>query len=72
MEWAARKKRIPEAVVRAVMGPYNGSYTKVNVGTHFSEKLEVNVGVHEGSVLSPLLFAIVIEVVTNVIIEGTL
>ena len=34
--------------------------------------LEVNVGVHQGSVLSPLLFTIVVDVVTNVMIEGTL
>ena len=32
---------------------------------------EVNVGVHEGSVLSPLLFTIVVDVVTNEIKEGT-
>ena len=37
----------------------------MKVGPHLSEKLEVNVGVHHGSVLSPLLFDIVIDVVTN-------
>ena len=29
------------------------------------EEFEVNVGVHMGSILSPLLFAIVIDVVIN-------
>ena len=35
----------------------------------FSEEFEVNVGVHQGSVLSSLLFAIVVDVVTNEIKE---
>ena len=39
---------------------------------HFSDKSEVNVGVHQGSVLSPLLFAIVVDVVRNEIKEGML
>ena len=36
------------------------------------EELEVNVGVHQGSVLSPLLFASVVDVVTYEIKEDTL
>ena len=72
MEWAMIMKCIPEALVRAVMSLYKGVRTKVKVGTHLSEELEMNVGVHQGSVLSPLLFAIVIDVVTNEIKEGTL
>ena len=47
--------------------------TKVKVGIQLSEELEVDVGLHQGSVLSPLLlFAIVIDVVTNEIKEGIL
>ena len=67
-----RKKGIPEALVTAVMSLYKGARTKVKVGTHFSEELEVNVGVHQGSVLSPPLFASVVDVVTYEIIEGML
>ena len=44
----------------------------MKVGTHFSEELVVNVGVHQGSVLSPLLFAIVVDVITNEIKEDLL
>ena len=51
---------------------YKGAGTTVKVGTHFSEELEVNVGVHQGSVLSPLLFAIVVDVITNEVNEGML
>ena len=64
-----RKKCIPDVLVTAVMSLYKGAWTKVKVGTHFTEEFEVKVGVHQGSVLSPLLFAIVVDVVTNEIKE---
>ena len=72
VEWPMRKKGIPEALVTVVLSLYTGARTRVKVGTHFSEELEVNVGVHEGSVLSPLLFAIVVDVATNEIRYGML
>ena len=65
VELAMRKKGIPEALVAAVMSLYKGVETRVKVGTHLSEEFAVNIGVHQGSVLSPLLFAIVVDVVTN-------
>ena len=49
-----------------------GARTKVEVGAHLSEEFEEDAGVHRGSVLSPLLFAIVVDVVTNEIKEGML
>ena len=67
-----RMKSIPEALVTAVTSLFVGGKTNVKVGTHLSKELEVNVGVHQGSVLSPLLFAIVVDVVTNEIKEGML
>ena len=57
VEWAMRKKGIPEASVSAMMILYKGSMTKVKVGTRLSEEFEVNVGAYQGSVLSQLLFA---------------
>ena len=71
-EWAMRKKGNPEALDTAVMSLYKGARTKVKVGTRLSEELEVNIGVHQGSVLSPLLLAIVVDVATNKINEGVL
>ena len=64
VEWAMRKKGIPEALVTAVMSLYKGVRTKVKVGAHLSEEFEVNIGVHQGQVLSPLLLAIVVDVAT--------
>ena len=65
MEWAMRKKGLSEVIVRAVMSLYDGAKTRVRVGSAYSEEFKVHVGVHQGSVLSPLLFAIVVDVVTE-------
>ena len=37
----------------------------VRVGEGYSEEFEVKVGVHQGSVLSPLLFIIVLEALSR-------
>ena len=65
MKWAMRKKGLPEILVKAVMSLYEGAETEVRVGSGFSEEFSVKVGVHQGSVLSPLLFAMVIDEVTE-------
>ena len=44
----------------------------MKAGTHLSEEFGANFNVHQGTVLSPLLFAIVIDVVTNELKECTL
>ena len=72
VEWAMGKKVIAEALIREVTSLYKGAKTKEKVGTHLCEEFEVNVGVHQGTVLSPLLLlAIVIDVATNEIKSGT-
>ena len=40
---------------------YANAQSRVRVGEGFSKEFEVKVGVHQGSVLSPLLFIIVLE-----------
>ena len=46
--------------MRLVEGMYANARSHVHVGEGYSEELEVKVGVHQGSVLSPLLFIIVL------------
>ena len=72
IEWALRKKGVNENLVRVVMQLYEGAKTKVKVGKGMSEAFSVKVGVHQGSVLSPFLFAIVMDVVCGDVMEGLL
>ena len=59
--WALRKLGVEEWIVRLVQGMYANARSRVHVGEGYSEEFEVKVGVHQGSVLSPLLFIIVLE-----------
>ena len=61
VEWAMRNKCLLQILVKAVMSLYEGAGTKVRVTSGLSEEFSVKVGVHQGFVLSPLLFAIVID-----------
>ena len=47
--------------MRLVQGMYANAWSCVHVGEGYSEEFEVKVGVHQGSVLSLLLFIIVLE-----------
>ena len=58
-----RTKGVSEVMVRAVMGLYDSTKTRARVGSAYSEEFEVKAGVHQGSVLSLLLFEIVVDVI---------
>ena len=60
-----RKKGSPKVIVRAVMSLYHGAKTKVRVGYELSQKFLIQVDVHQESVLSPLLFAIAVDVISE-------
>ena len=66
LKWAMRKKGIPEVLVISVMSLYVGADSEL------SEEFEVKVGMHQGSVQSPFLFAVVVDVVTEFAREGAL
>ena len=59
------EERNTRSLVRSVMSLCEGAKTRVRVDSELSEEFEVNVGMHHGSVPSPLLFALVIDDVTE-------
>ena len=52
------------------MSFYKGEKTRARGGLELSEEFEVKIGVHQGSVLSPLIFMIVVAVVTGSVRNG--
>ncbi len=56
---------VPEAEVRMVEGMYEKTTAKVMVCEGGSEAFEVNIGLRQGSVLSPLLFISVLDLIAG-------
>ena len=52
------------------MSLYQGAKTRVMVRSAYLEEFEVKFGLRQGSVLSPLFFAIVADVITNCTTNG--
>ena len=64
MIWVLRKLGVDEWLIRTVMALHTESCTVVKTEARLSARFNVKVGLHQGSVLSLLLFAVVIAVVT--------
>jgi hypothetical protein len=63
--WAMRKLRVEEWLIRLVKCMYTNARSRVRVNDTYSDEFSVKVGVHQGSVLSPLLFIIVLEALSR-------
>ncbi|WP_347046853.1 RNA-directed DNA polymerase, partial [Escherichia coli] len=63
--WSLRKLGVDEWLVRAVQAMYKNAVSRLRVNNEFSDEFSVKVGVHQGSVLSPLLFIIVLQAITE-------
>ena len=59
-----RKLGVKDWLVHMLQVTYVCVKSMIKVGDGFSKKFGVDVGVHQGSVLSPLFFIIVIEAVS--------
>ena len=56
---------VPEAAVRMVEGKYEKTTARVVVGEGASEEFEVNIELRQDSVLSPLLFIAVLDLIIS-------
>ena len=63
--WAMRFVSIPEWIVVIVQVIYNRAKSKVRVNGSYRDEFEVKLGVHQGSVSSPLLFIKVLEALSR-------
>ena len=67
MWWALQHLKVPECLVSVIQAMYAKPTSEVHVNNVFSGSFSVGVGVHQGSVLSPLLFVIVLEALSRTV-----
>ena len=60
LEWAMRKKGIVDVLFGSVMSMYEGANERVRVDSELSDKVDVKVGMYQGSLLLPFIFAVVV------------
>ena len=63
--WSMRKKGIPEQYVAIIQDMYKDTQTRVKTRSDTTEYFDIEVGLHQGSALSPLLFIIVMDVLAS-------
>ena len=63
--YCMRRKGVSEKYVRCVQEMYRDCGTEVRCAAGKTETFKVKVGLHQGSALSPLLFAVVMDVLTD-------
>ena len=68
--WAMRKLGVEEWLIKVVQSLYTNARSQVRINGSFSKDFQVNVGLHQGSVLSPLLFIMVLEALSRDIRMG--
>ena len=65
IESSLRRKGVVECYVNAVLKMYQEVLSQVKVEGEVSKEFTVRVGIHQGSVFSPFIFAVVAEEVAN-------
>ena len=63
--WCLRKRKVPENLIKIIEATYERTETVVRTGSGNTEPFEIKVGLHQGSALSPFLFVIVLDTLSN-------
>ena len=63
--YCMKKSEIVEKYVQLVQNMYEGSETVVRCAMETTESFKVKVGLHQGSALSPFLFAVIMDRLTD-------
>ena len=66
-----QKLGVSEWLIKVVQGMYRNAKSRVRVNSSYTESFGVGVGVHQGSVLSPLLFICVLEALSREFRKGS-
>ena len=67
-----RHKRIPEHFINAIMATYDNCQTSFIVDGEPTDAFDVTVDVHQGSILSPLLFITIMDYLTEEVRDGSI
>ena len=63
--YCMRKSKMAKKYVQLVQNMYEGSETVVRCAVRTTESFKVKVGLHQGSALSPFLFAVIMDRLTD-------
>lgn len=63
--WCLRQRKVPEKLIRMVETTYRGARTVVRTRYGRTEEFPIRVGLHQGSGLSPFLFIVVLDVISE-------
>ncbi|KAJ7976905.1 Retrovirus-related Pol polyprotein LINE-1 [Quillaja saponaria] len=62
--WVLKKKKVPTKYVEVIKDMYEGVLTRVRTVDSMTGEFPITIGVHQGSSLSPYLFALVMDELT--------
>ncbi|GFR99752.1 RNA-directed DNA polymerase from mobile element jockey-like [Elysia marginata] len=63
--WSLKKRKVPEKLIRLVKATYKKATTVVRTAHGKTGQFEIEVGLHQGSGLSPFLFTIVLDTISE-------